>query len=145
MRLTSFTDYGLRILMRLAGTPDRSFTTDQIATEFAISRNHLTKIVQNLSKAGYIRTQRGAGGGLRLSTPAQSITLGEIVRLLEQRQALVECMRSDGGACPLTPSCRLKGHLAAAQEAFLKELDRTTLAQCAYPQAPEYISPQPIA
>ncbi|MDO9461051.1 MAG: Rrf2 family transcriptional regulator, partial [Alphaproteobacteria bacterium] len=85
MRLTSFTDYGLRILMRLAGAPDRSFTTDQIATEFAISRNHLTKIVQNLSKAGYIRTQRGAGGGLRLSTPAQSITLGEIVRLLEQR------------------------------------------------------------
>ncbi len=138
MRLTSFTDYGLRTLMRLAGAPDRSFTTSELAAEFAISRNHLTKVVQNLARAGYIKTQRGGGGGVRLSAPPHSITLGEIVRLLEQHQALVECFRSDGGACPLTSLCRLKGHLAAAREAFLKELDTTTLAQCAYPETPKH-------
>ncbi len=136
MRLTSFTDFGLRALMRLASEPGRLFTTDEIAAEFAISRNHLTKVVRDLAHAGYVETQRGAGGGLRLAKPAETIALGEVVRRLEQRQALVECFRKDGGACTLTPRCRLKARLAAAREAFLRELDRTTLADCAYPAAP---------
>jgi Rrf2 family nitric oxide-sensitive transcriptional repressor len=136
MRLTLFTDFALRALMRLAGEPDRSFTTDEIAREFAISRHHLTKVVRDLSSAGFVTTQRGAGGGFRLARPAERITLGEIVRALESREALVECFREDGGACVLTPRCGLKGKLAAAREAFLRELDGTTLAECAYPQAP---------
>lgn len=102
MRLTSFTDYGLRMLMRLAGAPDRSFTTDEIATEFGISRNHLTKVVQDLARAGYIKTRRGAGGGVQLAMSPHSITLGDVVCLLEDRFALVECFRDDGGKCTLT-------------------------------------------
>jgi Rrf2 family nitric oxide-sensitive transcriptional repressor len=132
MRLTSFTDFGLRALMRLAGEPGRRFTTEEIAAEFAVSRNHLTKVVGELAEAGFLATHRGAGGGFTLARPAASITLGEIVRRLERQQALVECFRTDGGACVLTPRCRLKSRLAAAREAFLKELDRTALADCAY-------------
>lgn len=132
MRLTSFTDFGLRALMRLAGSPERSFTTDEIASEFGISRNHLIKVVRDLADAGFVSTQRGAGGGFRLARPADSIRLGEVVRVLEQRQALVECFREQG-ACALLPACRLKSRLARAHEAFLAELDRSTLADCAYP------------
>ncbi len=134
MRLTAFTDFGLRALMRLAGEPDRSFTTEEMAREFAISRNHLTKVIRDLASAGYIATQRGAGGGFRLARPAEAITLGDVVRTLESRHAIVECFRQDGGACVLTPRCRLKGRLKAAREAFLRELDVTTLADCAYPE-----------
>jgi Rrf2 family nitric oxide-sensitive transcriptional repressor len=133
MRLTSFTDFGLRALMRLAGDPERSFTTDEIATEFELSRHHLTKVVQGLAEAGYVRTQRGAGGGFRLARPAASITLGQVVRDLERDQPTVECFRADGGGCVLTPRCRLRKHLAEAREAFLETLDSTTLAQCAWP------------
>lgn len=133
MRLTSFTDFGMRALMRLAGDPERVFTTDEIAHDFGISRNHLTKIIRELAAAGIIATQRGAGGGFRLARAADAITLGEIVRLLEARSALVECFRADGGACVLTPGCRLRARLDAARAAFLRELDRTTLAECAYP------------
>ena len=136
MRLTSFTDYGLRTLMRLAGGPEHVFTTDEIAEEFEISRHHLTKVVRDLAKAGFLATRRGAGGGFRLARPAQTITLGEVVRALEQREPLVECFRMDGGNCVLTPRCRLKKHLAAAREAFLRELDDTTLDDCAYPDRP---------
>jgi Rrf2 family nitric oxide-sensitive transcriptional repressor len=135
MRLTAFTDFGLRALMRLAGQPRRVFTTDEIAQEFEISRNHLTKIVRELAGAGIVATQRGAGGGFRLARAADDITVGEVVRLLESRQALVECFRADGGACVLTPGCRLKGALFTARDAFLRELDKTTLADCAYPPA----------
>ena len=93
------------------------FTTDEIAEEFAISRNHLTKVVRDLAKAGFLATRRGAGGGFRLARPAQAITIGEVVRALELREPLVECFRADGGGCVLTPRCRLKGHLAAARDA----------------------------
>jgi Rrf2 family nitric oxide-sensitive transcriptional repressor len=133
MRLTAFTDFGLRALMRLAGEPHRSFSTAEIAKEFRISRHHLTKVVGDLAEAGFVTTQRGAGGGFRLARSAQSISLGEVVRALEARHALVECFRRDGGSCVLTPRCRLKGKLASAQDAFLRELDRTMLADCAYP------------
>jgi Rrf2 family transcriptional regulator, nitric oxide-sensitive transcriptional repressor len=132
MRLTAFTDFALRALMRLAAEPDRSFSTNEIAIEFGISRNHLIKVVRDLANGGFVSTQRGAGGGFRLARPPQSITLGEVVRALEQRQALVECFRKDGGDCVLKPRCRLKARLAAAREAFMRELDTTTLAECAY-------------
>src|SRR5690242_4809644 len=136
MRLTTFTDFALRALMRLAGEPTRSFATSEIATEFGISRNHLAKVVRDLADGGLVATQRGAGGGFTLARPPQSITLGEVVRLLERRQGLVECFAADGGACVLTPRCRLKAKLAAAREAFMRELDATTLAECAYPAKP---------
>jgi len=133
MRLTAFTDFALRALMRLAGEPGRSFSTNEIASEFGISRNHLIKVVRDLANGGFVSTQRGVGGGFRLARPPQSITLGEVVRTLELRHALVECFREDGGDCVLKPRCRLKARLAAAQEAFMRELDTTTLAECAYP------------
>ncbi|MGD9509809.1 MAG: Rrf2 family transcriptional regulator [Geminicoccaceae bacterium] len=133
MRLSLFTDYGLRALMRLAGSPDRALTTAGIADEFRISRHHLTKIVRDLAEAGFVRTSRGAGGGLRLARPAETITLGEVVRALDRGEPLAECFRADGGSCVLTPRCRLRARLAAARSAFLRELDATTLAECAYP------------
>ena len=132
MRLTAFTDFALRALMRLAGEPARSFATHEIASEFGISRNHLAKVVRDLADGGFISTQRGAGGGFTLARAPQSITLGEVVRALEARHALVECFREDGGSCVLTPRCRLKAKLASAREAFMRELDATTLAECAY-------------
>ncbi|HMM62776.1 MAG TPA: Rrf2 family transcriptional regulator [Mesorhizobium sp.] len=133
MRLAAFTDYGLRVLMRLADAPEEPSTTTRIADEFRIPYNHLAKVVQDLARGGFVTTQRGAGGGIRLARPADAITLGEVVRFLEQRYAIVECFRADGGACLLTPRCRLKSQLAAAREAFLAELDKTSVADCAYP------------
>jgi Rrf2 family nitric oxide-sensitive transcriptional repressor len=120
--------------MRLAAfTDDELMTTPGIAGQFQIPYNHLTKVVQDLARGGFITTQRGIGGGIRLARPADAITLGQVVRFLEQRYAITECFRTDGGACLLTPRCRLKSRLAAAREVFLKELDKTSVAACAFP------------
>ena len=135
MRLTQFTDFGLRTLMRLASEPQRVFTTEDVATELRLSRNHLTKVVSGLRAAGYVETLRGAGGGFRLAQPAAEIRIGAVARKLEARQPLVECFRADGGQCVLTPRCRLKARLWAAREAFFRELDAMTLAECMYPPA----------
>ena len=133
VRLAAFTDFGLRVLMRLAGSPGEAVSTGSIADEFAISQNHLAKVVTDLRRGGFVRSKRGRSGGLTLARSPQSITVGEVVRRLEERFALVECFRNDGGACVLRPGCRLRPQLAAAREAFLAELDKTTLADCAWP------------
>lgn len=67
MRLTSFTDYELRAPMRLARDPERVFTADEIAREFSISRNHLTKVIREFAMAGIVITQHDACGGFRLA------------------------------------------------------------------------------
>ena len=90
-------------------------------------------MVRDLAAHGFIETRRGSGGGFRLARSPSEIVIGQVVRALEARQALVECFRADGGACALTPVCRLKGRLAQAREAFLRHLDATTLAECLYP------------
>ncbi|MFP4537137.1 MAG: RrF2 family transcriptional regulator [Dichotomicrobium sp.] len=132
MRLTKFTDFGLRALMILAGQPGRSFTTEEIAGRAGVSRNHMVKIVGELARAGFIKTRRGKGGGFMLARDAAAIRLGEVVRRLEAGSPLAECFRADGGACRLTRSCGLKGHLAVASEAFFSALDTVPLADIAY-------------
>lgn len=144
MRLTQFTDFGLRILMSLASEPNRLFTTEEIATELRLSRNHLTKVVRGLRKAGYVETLRGAGGGFRLAQSPEEIRIGAVARRLEGGQPLVECFRADGGHCVLSPRCRLKSRLRAAREAFFHELDAMTLAECIVPPRPPAAS-EPLA
>lgn len=133
MRLTTFTDYGLRMLMRLASEPDRAFSTADLAEEFGLSRNHLAKIMQHLARAGFVETRRGGGGGAVLARPADRIRLGNVIDLLEEGQPLVECFGTDGGDCSIDGQCRLKARLRSAERAFLADLDRSTLADIALP------------
>ena len=131
MRLTSFTDFGLRMLMRMAGDPSRAFSSAELAEDLGLSRNHLAKIIQHLARAGLIETRRGGGGGAALACPAAEIRLGQIIRLLEEGQSLVECFGAAGGACSIDARCRLKTRLRSAEAAFLADLDRSTLADIA--------------
>lgn len=135
MRLTSFTDYGLRVLMRMAGDPSRAFTAAELATEFRVSRNHLAKVISALAAAGVLKTRRGGGGGAVLARAPAEIRLGDVVQRLEADQAMVECFAA-GNACILTPDCRLKARLAHAETAFIADLNRGTLADCIYRPAP---------
>lgn len=131
MRLTAFTDYGLRVLMRLAADPARACTAAQLAMEFRVPRNHLAKVISALAAAGYLDTRRGSGGGAILARPPETIRLGDVVARLEAGQAMVECF-AERNDCTLTPHCRLKARLAHAEAAFLADLDRSTLADCTY-------------
>ena len=130
MKLLTSTDFALRVLMRLADAPDAHVSTDTLARELVVSRNHLQKVVQFLNEAGLVRTIRGARGGVMLARPASQIKVGAVVRRREQDQPLVECFRADGGACTLLPRCRLRNILNAAKNSFYQHLDRYTLADC---------------
>lgn len=133
MQLTSFTDFGLRALMRLASSPDRLLSTTEIADEFGISRHHLAKSMAQLARAGFIATRRGGGGGAMLARPADQIRLGDVVEVLSEGVALVDCFRVGGGVCTLCGACALQDRLTTARQAFLAHLNESTLADIALP------------
>jgi len=127
MRLTNFSDYALRVLMYAAAHDDRLITIDEAARVYGISRAHLMKIVNALTRAGYLEAVRGRSGGLRLGAKPSKIRLGDVVRLTEPDFALVECFAT-GNECLITRSCRLRGILNEALDSFNRTLDRYTLA-----------------
>ena len=127
MRLTAHTDYALRMLMYLAVNSGRWVTIVEIAARFDISKNHLMKVAQTLTARGVVKSLRGRGGGLQLARPASEIRIGAIARPLEESSVLVECFPGGANECLITPSCRRKGVLREAQEAFFCILDRYTI------------------
>jgi Rrf2 family nitric oxide-sensitive transcriptional repressor len=142
LKLTQFTDFGLRALMVLAENPDQSLNSKELARILDISREHLIKVLQRLAAGGYVQNQRGANGGVRLDKDASEILLGNVVRWLEDGQGLVECLRPDGGHCNLTPLCLLRPLLSDAAEAFYARLNTSTLADCLHPPLQHFITLQ---
>lgn len=132
MHLTLYTDYTLRVMMYLAlKYPDGGVVTiDEIAGAYGISRNHLTKIVHELSQLGFIGTSRGRAGGTCLARAPEQISVGEIVRAAEKDFAVVRCHdKSVAHGCAIFPACNLRHGLYRAVDAFLHELDTMTLRE----------------
>lgn len=127
MRLTVQSDYALRVLMYLGIHAGRLTTIEEIARAYGISQNHLMKIVNRLATHGFVETLRGRGGGLRLARVPESITLGEVLRIIEDDFDIVACFTSDD-VCRISKVCRLKRALHRALDAYLAELDSWTLA-----------------
>jgi Rrf2 family nitric oxide-sensitive transcriptional repressor len=128
MRLTLYSDFALRTLIFLAVAGVRGGAIPQIAAAYAISENHLRKIVGRLIESGLVEATRGRGGGLRLAVPASQISIGVVVRKLENDFALAECMGVAPENCVITGRCGLQRIFKEALNAFFQTLDRYTLA-----------------
>jgi Rrf2 family nitric oxide-sensitive transcriptional repressor len=112
MRLTRFSDIGLRVLMYL---------------ERAGERTHPVKVVGQLAKLGWVKATRGRNGGLRLAADPATLTIGQVLRKLEgDEDELIDC---EGGNCALKMDCQLRGMLRAGMRAFFEAMDQYTLAQ----------------
>ena len=130
MRLTTYTDYTLRVLiyLTLKYKSGEKATIQEIADSYAISRNHLMKIVHELSQHGIIETSRGRAGGLWLARTPAHITVGEVVRLVEPDMAIVQCHEAgQEQTCAAWRACNLTRGFRRALDAFLRELDDITM------------------
>lgn len=128
MKLTTFSDYTLRVLMYLALSRERLATIPEIAAAYDISENHLMKVVHQLARSGVIESVRGKGGGIRLAREPEEIRLGQIVRASEGGAPIVECLSDDAAICRIAPACRLTAVLSRAFDALYATLDDYTLA-----------------
>lgn len=127
MRLSTFSDYSLRVLMYLGAQPDRLATIAEIAASHGISESHLMKVVHQLGRCGFIETVRGKGGGMRLALAAKDIVLGDVIRHTESDFTLVECF-ADNAECRIQGACCLHSILDQALKALFLVLDGYTLA-----------------
>jgi len=128
MQLTRHTDYSLRVLMYLAAKPDQLITVAELANFYKISRNHLVKVVQGLVEHGFIKTVRGKNGGMQLAKNSDDISIGNVIRRMENHFNIVECMDNQQHPCTLNNVCNLKKLLARATEDYLKNLDKVSLS-----------------
>jgi Rrf2 family nitric oxide-sensitive transcriptional repressor len=122
MHLTAFTDFAFRVLIYLALEPGRRVTIRDIAERYGVSKNHLMKVVNQLTRAGIVTATRGQNGGLLLARPPGEVTVGEVVRLTEENFEIVECFRADD-QCAITPACTLRLILSESLTAFFDVLE----------------------
>lgn len=129
MRLTLHTDYALRVLVHVGRQNGELVTINEIAECYGISKNHLTKVVHQLGRSGYLETVRGKYGGVRLLKRPEDVKLGEFIRETEDDFTLVRCMRCDTpDECRLAEGCLARDALSSGLSAFFKVLDGYTLA-----------------
>lgn len=127
MRLTTLTDYAMRLLMYVGQHPERLCTISEIAKAYNISETHLMKVTHQLGQRGWIETVRGKNGGMRLAHEPADINLGAVVRDTEADLALVDCL-SENTTCTLSGRCHLTSIVEGALQRFLSYLDEYTLA-----------------
>ena len=126
MKLSSKTRYGLRACIILGQNYKKSSVSASVLESvIAVSGKYIEKIMRILSKREIVFAERGANGGYLLKRSPEEITVGEIVRALEDDMEIIECVK-DGGKCKCCPS---SGVWKRLYEGINNLLDSMTLEQ----------------
>jgi len=127
MRLTRFTDYSLRVLIYLGQNNESRVTIHEISEAYGISKNHLMKVVSNLTRLQFVVAQRGPGGGIQLNRLPEDISLNEVIGNTEKYLQQLEATKPSAKQAS-TAETRLSSYLHHALQAYLEALGRFTLA-----------------
>lgn len=133
MHITQYTDFSIRVLIYLTIHGEKLCTISDIANSYNISKNHLMKIVQQLSQKGYLHSVRGKNGGIRLKESPSNINIGTLIRDMEGETKIVECFGKNN-QCVITSDCKMKNIFARAQENFYQTLEEYTLQDLVGPK-----------
>ena len=127
MQLTTRSRYGLRMLLDIAlHGKDGPVRIQDIATRRNISVKYLEQLIRALKKAGFILSKRGPKGGHVLAVPPEKIRIGDVVRALEARPELTECV-GHPDICQISGDCVTRQLWARATASIFRELDATNL------------------
>jgi len=103
MKISTKGRYGLKAVVDIAFSmqkdPDKCVSIKSIAERQCISENYLEQIIAPLKKARVVRSVRGASGGYYLAKPADELTVGEVLRILEGPLAPVDCVVDGTNVC----------------------------------------------
>ena len=131
MQLSMTGEYAVRTMIHLAAHPSGELVQIcDISNEWDIPEGFLRKIVAQLSKDGLIRSQRGAGGGIMLSRPAETLTLLDVIEAVEGKVFLNKCLIAPG-TCHFDPACAVHMVWCDAQRSLRTILTGRTLAELA--------------
>ncbi|MFN7921003.1 MAG: Rrf2 family transcriptional regulator [Bryobacteraceae bacterium] len=122
LKLTKKSDYGLIALRHLAVVPRESAATaKEIAEAYHIPLPLLSKVLQSLSKTGFLVSEQGASGGYRLSRDPRTISTLEVITAIDGPVFLASCFHA-GRECDQNATCTVKEPLRKVHEGILKLL-----------------------
>jgi Rrf2 family nitric oxide-sensitive transcriptional repressor len=121
------------VLIFLGLQKDELVTIRRISDAYGISRNHLMKVVSLLTRMGYLKAQRGPGGGIRLARAPEKINLADVIKDTEEDLIMVECFDEEGN-CIITPVCKLQQIIGEALGAYIRTMRAYTLEDLLDPQ-----------
>ncbi|MBI4301097.1 MAG: Rrf2 family transcriptional regulator [Chloroflexi bacterium] len=139
MKFSSKGHYGLRAMTTLARTYGSGpVALADIAEAEQLSLGYLEQLVATLRRAGLVKGTRGVRGGYRLAAEPSSLTVGEILRVLEGPIVLAECASeiAEPGCCEREESCPSRQVWQRMRDTMVQVLDSTTLADLCRGQPP---------
>lgn len=89
--ISQTTEYALRAVVWLAANPEKPLTAQQIAEATRVPAGYLAKVLQGLSRAGLLHSQRGLGGGFTLARSPASLTMWEVVQAVDPLKRIHQC------------------------------------------------------
>lgn len=131
MHLLSSTDVGLKALLFMAACPRRYVQQPEISDLFRINDYALKRPFRALVDGGIISLKMGRWGGYSLKRAPKTVTLEEVVKLLERDFHLIPAMKPNEGGFPLCPNSTYFFALDRAVKAFFYELSNFTIAELA--------------
>ncbi len=133
MRLTLQTDFAIRVLVYVAVNKEGRSTIHDLAKRYGISENHLMKVVNKLTKLGFLGAVRGRTGGLKMNPDTLDLPLGDLIKAIEIDLAMVPCFK-DSDTCVIRKACVFRTAIEEAQDAFFDSLNRYTFAHLVEPE-----------
>jgi Rrf2 family protein len=131
MKLSTRARYGLRALIDLGTySEEETVSLQSIANRQNISFSYLEQLIAKLKKAGLVESTRGALGGYRLGKPAEEISVGDVLRVLEGSLDAVACTGdSEGGSCVGADGCVTRAVWKRINDSITSAVDSLMLSE----------------
>ncbi|MFP5203854.1 MAG: RrF2 family transcriptional regulator [Acidobacteriota bacterium] len=131
MQLTRAADYAVRVMVYLAGrSPETRLSLPELAHEAETPVSFLSKVLQSLTRAGFVSSRRGQTGGFSLSPRGRVASMREVIEAVDGPIRLNVCL-SSGSTCPRRLWCPAHPVWARAQRAMLEVLENAKIAEMA--------------
>ncbi len=132
MKISTKGRYAVRVMLDLAlNNTGECIKVKDIAARQGISEKYLEQIIAALSRAGYVKSVRGAQGGYRLSKAPEDYTVGMVLRVTEGSLAPVACLEDGADVCERCDTCETLSVWKELAQAIDQVVDGVTIADLA--------------
>ena len=129
MKVSTKGRYAVRLMFDIAQhSSGENVSIRDISKRQNISLKYLEQIVNMLSRAGFLKSQRGAQGGYKLTRKPEEYTIGDILRVTEGDMAPVACLEDEENQCPRASQCPTIKFWTGLYRTINDYLDGTTIA-----------------
>ncbi len=130
LKLTKKADYGLIALKDLTVRHPQSASAKDIADRYGLPLPLLSKVLQKLTRSGFLRSEQGSSGGYRLAKQPAEISAFEVIRAIDGPIFLTACFTEHGG-CAHSDKCNVRDPLRKVHEGIVKLLSSIKLSDIA--------------